>query len=428
MNRGYPHSVRAGQLSSPVPANQNKLIGTLLAFEPTGRRGETRIPFSPGAASKIALLARLARVNPLINWAWLAYDIYRALNSLNQWSSRTFDLNHNWRFDACAPCLPGVNFGDRWVNGYGGLCYCFPFPFLAGNPLPISVGPHPGGNILEFKWVHPTAPTNTASAAKGIWRRRDGVPTGAFISPIYQAIFLDPPVQLPYWIDPDQLPIMQPTGDPIAPPVDRRPPEKPGRLNRRKTGHGRVIRRKRLRPWEREAQQIEADVSPGTKPKTSLRANPHQLRKPPPREKEVKKKANKVLRILLRVVSGFTETLDLVEAFYLAIPFDERPKGFQSPWDKALFVYNNFDLLDPDEVIINVITDQIMDALIAMSAKQKQEVYEALGVPAGTADPNTWISKQQAVTGGNPVKRWVRAAVERLIDAVEEGTENAILP
>ncbi len=427
MSRGYPNAIRRGPLSSPLPANQNKLIGVLLEFKPTGRRGTTIVPFSPGAAAKIARLARLARINPLINWAWLAYDIYRALVDLQQWSNKQYDSLRNWNYIECRPeCLPGQNFGDRWKAGFVGGCYCWPYPFLTGNPMPITSGPFPSGKILEFKWPFPSI---TASAAKGMWSRQEHAPESAFISPIYQPQWLPPPVQLPYWIDPEMLPIRQPTGDPIAPPVSRRPSGDPRRINRRRVGHdddGRVLRRRRLRPWEREATQIEAVVDSRLKPFVTVRNNPHQLRKPPPGEKELKKKASKALNVLLRAVGAFTETLDLVQAFWEAIPFQERPRGFHSPLDKARFIYDNFNLVDDHEVVVNIITDQIMDALIAMGAKQKQKVYESLGVPAGTANPDTWISKQAKASGQNPVKTWVRAAIDALVSE-HEGSANALL-
>ncbi len=411
MNRGFPQQggARPGfQGSRPA-----QLYGILFFYKIPSRPGAGFIPVSPTGVARAVRLLRLARINPAINVAWLIYDTWNFLFGPINWSQLTpWDHLQNWKAQECAPCGITAVFQNRWKDGYVGGCYCFPYPFLTGNPMPIGVGPYAAPKILEFVWW---SSSNNSSWARRIWSNTSGDPQ-ALMLPVYGPQFLPAIVpDLPNWLDPDAMPIAVPVTDPLPPPWPEIPKRAPSRLPQGlRRGYGPPARR-RLRPFERPQEGIEVEVKPKS---VTIRqqTGPHLLVKPGHNVKEVKKKVSKVFGFLLKSVGAITEGMDAINAIWKAIPFEKRPRGFQGPLEKARFIYDNFPLIVWDDAITNLIVDQIQDTLIAMGARQRQQAMADLGVPAGTANADTWISKQVPPKTRNPLEAWLTSRVNELVN------------
>lgn len=142
-------------------------------------------------------------------------------------------------------------------------------------------------------------------------------------------------------------------------------------------------------------------VQPGTDPGTGTnpRPKPRRVRK---REKE-KKRFAKISGVPARIVSAVTETADVIDALYEALPKHIRTKLWRaeyyknkgtdqfttlSPQDKAWYIYKYWKHLDLDQALVNIGLNQIEDFLIGQaSSRTRKRHREAGGLTGFFAGP-----------------------------------------
>lgn len=138
---------------------------------------------------------------------------------------------------------------------------------------------------------------------------------------------------------------------------------------------------------------------PGTLPKTNPKPDGHNSTPPGPGEKERKTIANpKSGGLVSWAVGTVTESIDFIEALHDALPDDVKRhyyKDSKGKWRRAKpsastmlkDLYKNFDKLDLNEALKNVIINQLQDAIIgklgARAQKEAKPFLELLGRPVG---------------------------------------------
>lgn len=87
---------------------------------------------------------------------------------------------------------------------------------------------------------------------------------------------------------------------------------------------------------------------------------------PPPRTRERKVHAYSRAGVALQLVNVTTETVDVIEAFYMGLPWNIRrhlPRN-PTPQDQAYYVFRYFRHLDVETVLMNLATNEVEDRLI----------------------------------------------------------------
>ena len=114
--------------------------------------------------------------------------------------------------------------------------------------------------------------------------------------------------------------------------------------------------------------------NPGRAPNRNAGRAPRMHEKAPPPQRENHKKYD-VAHTLWRALNYFgmlTEGMDIVDAAWKALPKEARTKSFYNGkpirpawWKRALDVYNNYDKIDGEDFIKNLIANQLEDWFIA---------------------------------------------------------------
>lgn len=142
----------------------------------------------------------------------------------------------------------------------------------------------------------------------------------------------------------------------------------------------------RQNPWRspREQPQRGYDVpgriqlprprpNPGFEVNTGVAPVPvaaHKYQPPGPGKKERKFTLRQSMgEGLYLTIGAITETLDVLDAFYDALPRHLRGRGKLTPQQKAALVYRHFQHLDIAKVLENIATDQVEDFVIGRLAR-----------------------------------------------------------
>jgi len=125
---------------------------------------------------------------------------------------------------------------------------------------------------------------------------------------------------------------------------------------------------------------VELNPIPGGLPR--IFAPPRSFHRPPPGTKERKVKIHNPFG---RVVNIITETLDVLDALYWALPQDIRRKYRRNYKGKIEAVTANFQHIDVAEAIKNLIVNEIGDRIIGTVAKGIKHGNRPLGLTAGPA-------------------------------------------
>lgn len=209
------------------------------------------------------------------------------------------------------------------------------------------------------------------------------------------------PVPLPYpypQIDPFIFPPFSP--QPIPNPIPYRaiphrrpnpwrdPNEQPSKdaPGKRKP---RQVRRTRLRPSRLPVE--ETVVTPGNKPGQAPTPRPGvHVRRPPLRAREREKKGKFSIKngtALAELLGIVTESLDLLDAFFKALPWKVQQqytwKG-SNPWERAVFVAENLEHVRIGTLVTNITSMLLEDAAFGklgrISAKVNQSLHKNFGV------------------------------------------------
>ena len=81
-------------------------------------------------------------------------------------------------------------------------------------------------------------------------------------------------------------------------------------------------------------------------------------------------------------MASVTETIDVIDAFYDALPWYRRNKG-DNPFDKAQKVYDHFEEIDLQLAIENLIINEIVDTTLGRVSQSIKPLNRALGRPVG---------------------------------------------
>lgn len=159
-------------------------------------------------------------------------------------------------------------------------------------------------------------------------------------------------------------------------------------------------------PYRQQAPRREFQVGRRVRPWQSR--NPADRRPPPKGTKERKLKSPVYYRAIMSIFDLVTETMDVVNALYWAIPPNLRKKGYTSPVDKARAVYRHFGEIDLDTAIKNLMRNQLEDMLIGMQSKVSQAAMRNFGFGAQAVDPIGRVSREFGAFD------WVSALLDEL--------------
>lgn len=252
-----------------------------------------------------------------------------------------------------------------------------PMPTCLVNVYPGTASPDftlaPGPTMRSaYTWQYNTCVPGGAgvpwSACADIGRRYSRAEVYLFsASPGALRKFIVNP--MPRWLpnyryDPLLLPINQPV--PLLKPV-------PARYARRvEKRNNRLFNRAQPQVRQNPLRDILVTEGlfpyPGARvqvyPKREVLDGTHRFTPPPKYTKERKfiftPHANSVVGLL---ANGLGETADFVNAVYKALPRDVRPYKRIGALEKASLVYKHFDRLDVQQALLNVVYNQIEDAI-----------------------------------------------------------------
>lgn len=103
-------------------------------------------------------------------------------------------------------------------------------------------------------------------------------------------------------------------------------------------------------------------------------------RNPPPRTKEKKVKTSRGAYRVLKWALDVSEWIDVVDAIFSTLP--RKPKGLP-PHQKALYIVQHWDELDPKDVVLAVIYNQMEDALVGFFGSLDGTGRQLLGLRPG---------------------------------------------
>lgn len=223
------------------------------------------------------------------------------------------------------------------------------------------------------------------------------------------AIQLPDDFELPPALDPMQLPIKQPVGTPVPIPYPVIPHRRPNPFRdpvEQSTGS----------EPSQEPQPAPAGppIPPSYTPVDEIviyppprPGRPPQMvgpkpawhsRRPPRKGKEKENKVGNVPAGLARAaISLVTESADVAEAFYYAIPPKDR--GFApTPWDKAVEVWENLDKVQIPKLVGNLIIMLITDAAAGRWGRAQQQanrkLYDEFGIDLSGHLPKKYLQPE----------------------------------
>lgn len=169
---------------------------------------------------------------------------------------------------------------------------------------------------------------------------------------------------LPRWLDPFALPILKTVPDPMPPPFWLLPYRQPNP--------------------NRGSEQPIRGYPPPQQPAKPMRRKP-----PGPKIKEKKARPTGLHGLVRTLQAGghmLSEFADLTEAVWKALPSKYRTKG-ASGAQMIRDIYGNYQHIDVNKMVVNIITNQVVDA--------------AIGGSSGAVDK--WLKGSVSGYTGNPL-------------------------
>lgn len=339
-------------------------------------------------AARYGPLGRFAgRLNPLINFLWTAYDVYKL------WQSYHVDDDpYTWSRFVVPPGFV------LWRN-----CGNPPVRLIKTNYSQAScpnlslwqAGSEPAAEPVYFssfriwyyyKFDHYWNGYNYYKKSMA-WKENSpylpGTPIGMKALPVRR---WHPAQDAMAAIDPLSQPVGAPEPDPNLAPKPRALP---------KRGEN---------PWRSPEEQRQASYDvpprPGETPRPDVRGRrvvreigkPNQVtaaspkREPPgPRVKE-KKVRSKFARVVGAIVNEVSETTDYIDAVFKALPKKRRPRWMKRPDQRIHQIWTHWDELDWEQVAINLVLNEIEDRSIGYLGKKSKQAREAVAAVLGV-DP-----------------------------------------
>lgn len=360
-----PYNPRGpGYQRPPVPANDNIPVPANDNRPPR----PTRFVTARGRVPMGAFVRGVARVNVVIGVMVLGYGAYRAWERIREGAA-------GWNPGPWTTCYDCGRAPTHYVDAnYSGKCshpvtWCIGNQALSGAlawpPPPSSIR----AKITALEYTHHTGTGPRYSTVAQFVRKITSatVPAPEYVS--------QPAVNYPHLPrPPNPLEIVPglPYSPPVAPPV--RPTTQPGG-------------KPRVRPSGDPDLQPRGGEETSVGPRPRPRPDP---RRPPPRgdkERKVRSRVPGLIRVLREVAYAATEWGDLVDAIYDALPPEHRlkwkPDGPITPQEKLLAIYRGFEHLDLNKALLNVLRNQVEDAVIGRVTGAVQAEATSRGIILG---------------------------------------------
>lgn len=153
---------------------------------------------------------------------------------------------------------------------------------------------------------------------------------------------------------------------------------------------------------------VQTEVRPGQVP-SPVTPTPAKGRSPArSREKERKFFVHGRGGPIEWIISGLTESLDLLDAAYYSLPCDKQIRGKASPMRKAQQLYKNINYMRPDKFADNLIQNELTDRAVAKIGKAAAGASRRLqlskGVQLGSSERNK-ATKVEGLGKGECSKR-----------------------
>lgn len=244
-----------------------------------------------------------------------------------------------------------------------------------------------------------------------MWQHYSRVPaTGPRVRLRRGAILLPDEFEWPPQLDPMQLPIKQPMGTPAPIPYrviphrrmnpNRDPFEQSTGSQPRNFPQAQAQPGRAIPPGYIPVDEvvITPPPGPGKRPVASAPEPAWHSRRPPKRGKEKENKVGNVPAGLARAaISLVTESADVAEAFYYAIPDKERPYA-RTPWDKAVKVWENLDKVEIPALVGNLIIMLITDAAAGRWGQAQRDanrrLYDDFGIDLSGHLPKKYLQPE----------------------------------
>lgn len=394
-----PPSFANDNWRAPAAANDN-------FFGPHRRPGTSNLAMPPG------LIAEIARPN----WARGAMLGFRLAGAALGWFSLAmlvFQLVDAWRRSRPAHGFRGQGWELSCGSGWGGtsvsppVCYTFPW-----NMRKSVAGPGPAifqyyywavswaANLRDGAQEYPPDPTGWYfdNISSWVWKPFFPISPTAPVTvpqlPLYQPLPRLRPRRSPRRSPrerPEEIewPVIPPAWDPWA-----NPPATPFMLpdvpipvwllpyrgfdpmmspRERATWGNRepweeVNRRDRLREWD-----FGVKGRPQERPSTHVNARP----KPNEKERKVRPLSGSVYRVIARALSHVTEGLEIVDAFWDALPEKFRKREMAkrhgkppNSQEKLRQIWLHWDQINLNEAIDNIVKNELEDRVFGFFGKQ----------------------------------------------------------
>ena len=133
------------------------------------------------------------------------------------------------------------------------------------------------------------------------------------------------------------------------------------------------------RPLWRDSKTENHVRGPLPRVRPQARTRPARPRPPGPKTRERKALATGGLNGIKKLINFVTESLDALNALYKALPADLRRKLFMdsgrymTPQDKIAALWKNYDQIDLNKAVLNLIMENLQDKWIGKFAKAGQK-------------------------------------------------------
>lgn len=323
-------------------------------------------------------LGILSRMFPYLGWVMLGYELTR-------WTFPSRRMNS----DAVRYCS---NFNPQVYNGnvhYGWAAT--PTAFCTSRVVSDATGGYSPGAPWLQEFVDGVS---SPGGQPLMWGRRQmwfDIPgPSAIPGSTWRPGWVIPvPDPLPAWVTGPLAPPLSGTPAPFGPPVRGGPPDPPVEAGDplKWRWWPDPEKRPRNRPWEDapEVWPFDADTWPPPKyrppPRDRPRNEPKPWQRPAPRIREKKARVQREIarELLGKILSGYSELGDLIDALYEGVPKDLRTKGADMQ-QKLLDIYNAGDRYDMVKALTAVWNEAAEDRVWGRTFGKAAKELDAWGV------------------------------------------------
>lgn len=366
-----------GSFQSPTP--WKRLQESLPANDNVPRPANDNLPKPPKLPAPKAALARklgfriagkvATRFIPIVGWGLLAYDLYKGLQWLRE-QTNTGTAGWTTGYGPCGNIAVGPSAVTQSTCNFNGVYARASFAAGLAAKHQVISGVAPNRTFRVTYFDVDTTPLNVSFASHRS-RYRATIHESVWDGSTYPYQQTDNtwarPAHDPFarpipYLPPNMLPIGQPS--PLVGPMPYR-----------------------AIPHQPQNQFYESG------PRNVPRPQPRPERKRPgPRVKERKSRTRVAAAVIQKMGHTATEALDVLQAFYNALPRSVRKKlgSNPSPQEMAKAVYDNYEQIDMSDLLFELLWNHFGDQVIGRLGGNMDRVGNDRGVkwgPYGQGDP-----------------------------------------